>query len=315
MPTQSNNTVNAQLDSSLLKALTSAVLRRININKLASASGRAESVHIDNVTFEGTSVDKINIKNLSTNILCGAALLRNVRFILELHYRVNWEYDLKWLGSDSGTKELGSKAKPIPLHDIRIPMLQDIALDIPEAEVEGVEADIQPITNISLGGASFEDLAVNNTNLPSDGFSISGMDFESFELDSFGVPASDSENVSISQFSPDNPVNLPGISVSGIEVPSISIDDVVSNGAVSIMDITSEDFEAPVFKIGHLFKVYFIVAPVFHVQIGELVLSELEASASIGSVSVDGTSTAFSADGIKLDGLTLNDLVVNQVKV
>lgn len=304
-----------QLDSRLLDSLASAVLRRINIAQLASVSGRAESVSIDNVSFGNTSVEKVNIKNLSTNISCGSAILRNVRVILELHYKVNWSYDLKWLGSDSGSKVLGSKAKPIPLHDIRIPVLQDISLNIPEAEVEDIDADIQPFTNLGLGAVSFEKLAVNNTNLPSDGFSLSGMNFKSFELDSFGVPATDSENVTISQFSPDNPVSLPSITVNGIDIPSVAIDDVTSDAAVSIMDIQPEEFEAPVFKIGDFFKAYFIVTPVLHLQIGELVLSELEAAASIGLVRVEGASSAVAASGIKLDRLTLNDLTVNQVKI
>lgn len=310
-----NTMVNPQLDNSLLESLTSAVLRRINIAQIASMQGRAKSVNIDAVTFEDTNVEQVNIENLSTNIKCGAAILRNVRMILELHYKVNWSYDLKWLGSNSGIKELGSKAKPIPLHDIRIPALQDIALDIPQAEIEDIDAEIQPVTNLSLGGIGFEDLAINNTNLPSDGFSLSGMGFKSFKLDTFGVPASDSEDLAISQFTPDNRVSLPTISVSGINIPSVAIDDVVSDGAVSIMDIQPEEFEAPVFKIGEYFKAYFIVTPVLHFQIGELVLSDLKASASIGSVSVERASSGIVAKGIKLDGLILNELTVNQVKV
>lgn len=319
MSNSSNTKVNTashpQLDNSLLELLTSAVLRRINIAQIVSKLGHAGSVNIDAVTFDNTNVEQVTIENLSTNIKCGAAILRNVRVILELHYKVNWSYDLKWLGSDSGIKELGSKAKPIPLHDIRIPALQDITLDIPKAEIEDIDAAIQPVTNFSLGGIGFEDLTVNNTNLPSDGFSISGMDFKSFKLDTFGVPASDSEDLTISQFKPDHRVSLPTISVSGINLPSVAIDDVVSDGAVSIMDIQPGEFEAPVFKIGNYFKAYFIVTPVLHFQIGELVLSDLEASASIGSVSVEGANSGIAAKGIKLDGLILNELTVNQVKV
>ncbi|WP_428354860.1 hypothetical protein [Methyloprofundus sp.] len=319
MSTPSDSMVKAafipQLDTSLLASLTSAVLRRVNIARLASASGSAASTDIDNVTFDGVKVDKVNIKDLTTKIKCGAAILHDVRVILELHYTVNWSYDLKWMGSDSGTKVLGSEAKPIPLHDIKLPMLQDIELNIPEATVEDLEADIQPVQNINLGGVAFAQLAVNNTNLPSDGFSISGMDFKSFELESFGVPASDSEEVTIGQFSPDQPVDLPTISVNGIDVPFVGIDDVTSEGAVSIMDIQPEEFRAPVFKIGNFFKVYFITTPILHLQIGELVLSELEASASIGSVSVEGASAEIEAKGIKLGGLVLDELTVNQVKV
>jgi len=304
-----------QLDRSLLDALTSAVLRRVNVAQLAATEGHADSVKIDAVTFSDANVQQVNIENLTTNIKCGAAILRNVRVILELHYKVNWSYDLKWMGSDSGTKVLGSKAKPIPLHDIQIPVLQDIALNIPQAEVTDIDAEIQPVNNVSLGGVGFEGLKVNNTNLPSDGFSVSGMGFKSFKLDSFGVPASDSEDLTIERFEPEGPVSLPTVSVSGIDIPSVSIDDVVSDGSVSVMDVQPEEFEAPVFKIGNLFKAYFIATPVIHLQIGELVLSDLEASASIGSVSVEGASSGVAASGIKLDGLTLNELCVEKVKI
>ena len=96
---------------------------------------------------------------------------------------MRWSYDLKWFGSDSGVKTLGSKAKPLPLHDIRIPMLRDIAFAIPAADVSDVSATVLPVTNVALGGASFTGLAIDDTRLPSDGFQLSGLDFASLEIE------------------------------------------------------------------------------------------------------------------------------------
>lgn len=304
-----------QLDSGLLKSLTSAVLRRVNIQTISAKSAHADSATIEKIDFANAGIDKVNIENLSTRIKCGSVILRDVRVILELHYTVDWSYDFKWLGTDSGTKILGSKAKPIPLHDINIPMLQDIVLTVPEAEVKDIEADIQSVSDFSLGSIDLDHISINNTNLPSDGFSLSGMDFESLRVEDFGVPASDSDHITVGQFSPVNPMGLPSISIKGINIPSVDIEDVTSDGAVSIMDIQPGEFEAPVFKIGDLFKAYFIVTPFLHFQIGELVLSELAASASIDCVQINGATASVAATNISLDKLVLGDLAVNQINI
>ena len=84
---------------------------------------------------------------------------------------------------------------------------------------------------------------------------------------------------------------------------------------VTLMDIQPETFEAPVFKIGDIFKAVFVATPVLHLQIGELVLTELSASASIGAVQIAGVSTPVSVEGIRLSDLTLDQLCVDKITV
>jgi hypothetical protein len=81
------------------------------------------------------------------------------------------------------------------------------------------------------------------------------------------------------------------------------------------MDVQPEEFEAPVFKIGNLFKATFIATPVLHLQIGELVLSDLSASASIGAVQIRGVSTPVTVRGVRLGELTLDQLSVDQISI
>ncbi len=303
----------AAIDQSLLSALTGEITRRLRIDRVGVASGRAESVEIGHVEIGDATVEAVQLRGLSARVTCGAALLRNVRAILEIHYSVRWSYDLKWFGADSGTKVLGSKAKPIPLHDIRIPMLQDIAIDVPEAAITDIEADIQGVTNLALGGAGFENLAIANTRLPSQGFGLSGLSYGELEIERFGAPAADSERLTIGRFSPDQPVAVPDIEVRGIKVPDIAVPDAASDGAVSIMDIDPEDFEAPVFKIGELFKAIFVARPVLHLQIGELVLTDLKATAAIDAIQVQGARAPVTVRDVALVGLQLDQLDVQRI--
>jgi hypothetical protein len=301
------------LDPGLLEQLETALRRRITVDRIATAGGRAGSVHVDRIDVGDASIDKVTVEDLAAHLKCGAALLRNVRAILELQFEVRWSYDLKWLGSDSGVKTLGSKAKPIPLHDIRIPMLRDIAFDIPTAEVSDVSATVLPVTSVTLGGASFAGLAIDGTRLPSDGFQLSGLDFASLEIESFAVPAADSRQLTIARFEPDKPLRLPDIGLGTIQLPTVDVPDVASPEPVTLMDIQPETFEAPVFKIGDIFKAVFVATPVLHLQIGELVLSELSASASIGTVQIQGVSTPVSVQGVRLGALTLDQLSVDKI--
>jgi hypothetical protein len=303
----------AAINQSLLNALTGEIARRLRIDRVGVASGRAASVEIGRVEIGDASVDAVQLRGLSARVTCGAALLKTVRAILEIHFEVHWSYDLKWFGADSGTKALGSKAKPIPLHDIRIPMLQDIAIDVPEATITDVEADIQPVTNLHLGGAGFENLVIANTRLPSEGFSLAGLSYGDLEIERIGAPAADSERLTIAGFSPDQPVAVPDVEVRGIKVPDIAVPDVTSDGAVSIMDIDPEDFEAPVFKIGALFRAIFVARPVLHLQIGELVLTDLQARAAVDAIQIQGARAPVTVRDVVLSGLQLDQLDIQRI--
>ncbi len=308
-------TTSAAATTASLDAVAAAVLHHVTVDQIAVAAGSAGSVNIDRVALGDATVDKVVIEDLSAEVECGAALLRDVRMIMEMHFKVRWAYDLGWFGSDSGIKTLGSKAKGIELHDIGLPSLQDIAIKVPEASIEDVEADIQPISNLDLGAAEFEGLAIDDTRLPSDGFGLSGMGIGSVEIGSFGAPASDSRQLTLNRFEPSEPLQLPSLEVKNIEVPSVEVPDAGSDGPVSINDIELEEFEAPMFKIGKVFKANFLVIPILHLQIGELVLSELTANAAIGCARVEGVQAPVSVEGLRLGDLALRDLSVNQVAI
>ncbi|MDS9469800.1 hypothetical protein RGQ15_19765 [Paracoccus sp. MBLB3053] len=303
------------LDPQLLEQLGAALRRRISVNSIAAAAGRAASVEIDRIEVGEASIEKVAIEHFSSRVTCGAALLRNVRAILELHFEVQWSYDLKWFGSDQGVKALGSKAKTIPLHDIRIPLLRDIELEVPSVDVSDVSASVQPVSDVALGAAGFTDLAIEQTRLPASGFRVSGLGFASFEVARFAAPDADSARLAIDRFSPEAPLRLPDVAVGNIEIPEVAIPDVGSPEPVTLMDIEPETFEAPVFKIGEFFKAIFIAKPVLHLQIGELVLSDLRAKASIGAVRVEGLSTPVSVEGLRLSGLTLDQVSAEGIRV
>ncbi len=302
-------------DARLLDQLTAAVRRRLTVDGISAVGGRAASVNVDRIEVGEAAVEKVTVEHFSARVNCGAALLRNVRAILEMHFSVRWSYDLKAFGSDSGTRTLGSKAKTIPLHDIRIPVLRDIDLEVPEVEVADVTASVQPVEDVALGAAGFSGLAIDSTRVPSSGFQMTGLGFASLGIGHFTAPDADSAGLSVARFSPEAPLRLPDVAVGNIDLPEVEVPEVGSAEPVSLLGIQTETFEAPVFKIGSLFKAVFVVTPVLHLQIGELVLSDLKAAASIGAVRVQGLTTPVTVQGLELRGLTLDGLSAEGISV
>ena len=302
-------------DEDTIQALAEAAVRHLSVDKIMARCGSSAAMEIARLELNDTSVDNVIVEGLSTEVRCGSAVLHDVRAILELNFTAHWSYDLKWLGSDSGIKVLGSKANTIELHDIRLPMLQDFRFEIPEVELDDVDIGIDPIIDISLGGSELEGLLLTETDAPSEGFSLAGIDLGDLQITGLEIPGTRTGSMSVDNFKPTEPLVLPGVKLGPISIPGIEIDDVGSDGAVSIMGAELEPIEAPVFKIGSLFKIKLVVDPVLHLQIGELVLSELEASARIESVSAMSIRSSINIDGLSMEELVLQDAHMNSAKL
>ena len=301
-------------DEATLQRLMAAALRHVDVERLGVGSGTAGALSIGRITLEEASAGRVVLAGLSTRVRCGSAVLHDVRAILELGFTAHWRYDLKWLGSDSGVKALGSKANRVELHDIRLPMLQDFVFEIPEAVAEDVEATLEPIENLELGGSRLADVRAEGTRLPTDGFALDGLDLGTLEITAVTVPGATTRRLGIGELEPEGPLQLPGLDVRGIEVPALGIADVSSAGAVSLVGAALEPIEAPLFKLGELFAVRLVVEPVLHLQIGELVLSELEASAAIESAGVRDLAASVAIGDVAVDELALADIALSRVE-
>ena len=299
-------------DSETLQALAAAAVRHFSVDTIEALCGSSASLDIHRVALTDSGVDSVQVEGLTTKIECGAAVLHDVRAILELNFTAHWHYDLKWLGIDSGIKVLGSKANTIELHDIQLPMLEDFEFEIPEVVVDDVSVEIDPLSNVHLGGSDLEGLEISGTDAPSDGFSLTGIDIGNLELRGLKVPGTRTHSVRVDSFKPVDSVSLPMINLGPIDIPSVDIDDLASDGAVSVMGATLEAIEAPIFKLGDVFRIKLVVDPVLHLQIGSLVLADLQASARIDSVAAQDIRTSLCIEGLSMEDLKLERASVDR---
>jgi hypothetical protein len=288
-------------------------LRTIDVAQIGAISGTAGTLGIQRIELGEATIDRLVIQGVSASIQAGTTLLQDVRFLLELRLSVDWWYDFGWLGSGGGTVGLPSLSFGLTLGNVLVPSLQDINLSVPSATVNAAGAAIAPVNNLNLGGAHFRDLRIDDTQLPSAGFGLSGMDVGAVTIDSMGFPAAASRRLSIAEFRPDGPLRLPAAEVTGIAIPSAQIPNVVSQGAVDIQDAQATRRGVSL-SLG-LFGFTFWVQPVFDIHIGQLTLSDVTAAASIERLRLEDVSAPVTIRGVMLGDLQLEQLTVNQISI
>ncbi|MBX2886079.1 MAG: hypothetical protein KTR32_39350 [Granulosicoccus sp.] len=310
-----NLAVLGEPDAATIDALTAAVQKNLKIDEILALRGGSQSLDIGKIELDNSSAEQVTVEELSMRVHCGSACLKDVRAIIELSFTAHWEYDLKWLGSDSGVKALGKKANTVSLHDIALPMLEDFVFDVPVVDIEDIEVTVDPIQDLKLGGSELEGLRVSQTDAPTGGLSITNLDLGELEITGVKIPGTHSQTVTIDRFRPNDRLNLPAVSLGPITVPAIEIDDVQSDGAVSVMGAELQGISAPVFKIGDLFKIKIVVDPVLHLQFGSVVLSDLEASARMNAVSINNIESDVNVEAVSMQDLELQDVNMNRAEL
>jgi hypothetical protein len=288
-------------------------LRTVDISQIAVVSGTAGSLGVERIEIGDAVIDRLVVEGVSASIQAGTTMLQDVRFVLELRLSVDWWYDFGWLGSGGDTVNLPSLSFGLNIGNVLVPSLDDINLSVPSATVNNAGASIAPITALDLGGATFRDLRVNDTRLPSAGFGLSGMDLGAVSIATVGFPAASSRRLGLAHFSPNAPVRLPAAEVTGIEIPSAQIPNVVSQGAVDIEDAQATRRGVSL-SLG-LFGFTFWVQPVFDIHIGQMTLSNVTAAASIQRLRLEDVRAPVTISGVMMGDLQLQELTVNQISI
>jgi hypothetical protein len=292
--------------------LVARALRTVDISQLLVASGTIGSLKVDAIELGEATIDRLAIQNVSAHLHAGNAFLENVRIVLTVHLSVDWWYDVLWL-EDSGTNQLGSLSFGFQLGNVLVPSLQDIDLAIPSATADDARAQVLPVTNLDLGGASFRAVEANDTKLPSAGFGLSGLQLGALTLSDVGFPAATSRRASVGELRPRGPIVLPAIEVSGVQVPATRIPNIVSTGAVNIDDaqVTRRGVRLNLGILGFTFW----VRPVVDIHIGALTLGDVALSLAIEKLRLENVGVPVTVRGVSLGNLALEQVTVNQISL
>jgi hypothetical protein len=292
--------------------LAAAVMRRIEVPSFVSASGSATSIRIGEISLGEANVDRVDVSEVETRFSTGNIFLVNARAIVEIRLSVRWWYDF-WFASDSGVAPLGSISFPFEIGNIAIPALSNIRLEVPSATLDDIRATLQPVSNLELGGGTFEDLRLADTLVPSAGFGLGGLGLGAVSLNNVAVPSVSAASLDLARFAPTGPLVLPSLRVEGIELPAASAPLIESEGLIRVPQATASQRVVP-FSLG-VIGFDFRMRPVLDMFIDRMVIENLTAWASVETLQVRNVSAPVALRNVSLDGLQLEQLTIQRITV
>jgi hypothetical protein len=287
------------------------VTHTIDIAQVTASSGQVAQIEIDKIAPGAVKVAGLNLTGTSLAIKSGAALLQNVRFVLQLKLTLDWWYDFGIFGSDSGSDDLGSLFFPFNAGNVVVPALNNISLSIPNIAATNVTAGIAPILNLALGSAGFTGLLAAGVALPSGGFQLGGLELGPVSIASLQTPDASVGKVSIAEFAPTGSIVVPSVQLNNIELPSASAADIQSVSPFAINNIQASAQGISV-SFG-IFGFTFLVTPIINTNIGSLTLSGVTLSGSVSKAEIQNVSVPVVITGINLKTITIGAIDVTNI--
>ncbi|ERP89620.1 hypothetical protein Q670_04285 [Alcanivorax sp. P2S70] len=285
------------------------VSRKIAIDQVSVDSGTLNNLKVEKVNLGSASIGSLKVENGSASVNNAKAVLNQVRSIVELGFRLNWEIDLGWIGSWDGSEDMGSLDIPVDLGTITVPDLGDINLQIPTIDIPGLVADMRPIDQLDLGSLELAGVRLDKLSLPGAGLTISGMGVGDLALSSVTVPSAAGEALRVNRAAPVQSLRLPGASLENVAIPSISM-PAATSGSFNA-DATASDKSLGI-DVGIL-KVSVAVTPTVHLNVGSMTLSDASLAADLGKVSINDISLPVSLEGITGGELALDAISVSKL--
>lgn len=304
------NRVESYLESRL-PGIFQSLAKKINIAELMAASGSMRDLKISKVDLGEAKIEKLTLQGTAATLHSASALAKNVRIVLHLSFVLEYWIWMPWPFDDiHGSASLGTLNIPMNLGNISIPSLENIDLTIPTVAVENLNADMPPITNLNLGGGSFNNLKATKTTLPADGFQVNGLNIGGFSLSNIGVPKTYTQEATLQQFKPSLDLVLPGAQVAQLQIPSTTIPTIQTN-AFSFPASASAQCTGTL-NLGVL-KVRLCVHPSVDVSIASLYLQDVALSATINQAKIENIHIPINIHGVTINDLSMVNLNVNNV--
>ncbi len=282
------------------------LFKKVNINQIRAASGSLADIDIDKVVLGDATINKIILSGTSARLNGAQAFLKTVRMVLELVFTLRWKIDLGWFGSWDGTENLGSLFFGMNLGNISIPSLAGIDMNIPNLTADNVQAKLKPINNLDLGGAQIKKILAADTDVPAEGFGLSGIGIGSVSVKNVTVPKTATQAVSIEEFDPNAAVVLPGAEVSDLQIPAAKVDDITTGGFNFIAQASSRSIGI---DLGIL-AIRLFVTPKVHMDVGSMAIHDVNLSATASKLKVQDIEVP-----IRIRGIQLKDLMLQTVKI
>jgi hypothetical protein len=299
----------AELETALerrLGSVLSQVYRKLNIDQVRAESGSIGDLDIAKVVLGTANIERVVLTGLSAELNGAQAFLQNVRMVLELDFDLHWKIDLGWIFEDSGTVDLPSLYFGMNLGNVSVPSLANIDIHAPNFTANNLQVDVAPINNLDLNGARFRKLTAKETDLPADGFGLSGLGVGSASIKNLSVPKTSTAQVNIEEFQPNSSVVIPAAQTSDLQIPAAQADDITTGGFNFLAQASARSLDV---DLGIL-EIRIQVTPKVHLDVGSMAINDLSLNAAASHLRVENIEIP-----VQVKGVAMRDVVLQTVRI
>jgi len=297
------------------RTLVGAMVRRLDIDSLVVQEASTGRIDVGRVELGDASVGRVQLSGIRSVVDTGRVTLRQVRVVVSMVVDVTWRIDLR-LFDRNGSFRFGTIELPFTVGDVGIPDLDNIDLGVSEATAISGSVTVRPIVDLTFNGASIDDVSLGEIRLPSDGFALGGLAFDTVALSHLGAPDASVSRLHLGELEPAEPLVIPEVRVTDIELPRVDVPSVTSNRAVTIEGIGLVPPLPPVNLINlGILKVSLDIEPTLQMNIGNLMLEDVEAETSIDAVRIEDIRSPLRVMDVDVQDLELRGLRVEGISV
>ncbi len=293
--------------------IVASMLRRADIQSVDVESADASTLSIEGVDIGDASVERFSLRDIRTLVNTGRVTMNNVRTIMDFRIRVSWEVHI-WGPNPRGSFTTGTFSMPFDVGDIDIPELDNMDISVPNAVVENTVASVQSIADLSFNGGRIDNIEIADIRLPTNGYGLAGLGFDTFNLSHIGVPDASIGSISIGTLIPEGMLTLPSAEIQNIGISSVSVPSVSTNRSVTVTDIVASPPPIPLIDF-RILTVNIQLLPVLTMQVGGVTLDDMEATSTIASATLENMRFPLQVNGMELSDISVSGLRANKISL
>lgn len=272
-------------------------------------------VDIGQLSVGPIAVGHLVVEGIQFKVRTGTAAFRNLRVTVGLIMNLDYAVDVTIFPIPTpfhwqGTIPLGNQSITFGLGDVTLPGLADFSVNVASLTADHVQATVAPLTNITLGPVTVEQLQARDILAPVPDLQLQGLGLGKITATGLNVPAATTSGLTIAHLTgqrlPMGTVHIPGMSL-----PEAGADDITA----AALDVsgTSNDLklEAP----AGLLTITLRITPSARLQADELRLADVHSSAAITGIELQNVEMPYDVLNLTMGQLGIQTIDIPTIEM
>ena len=279
---------------------------QLKIPTLTASQASLEHIDVGSLNVGPLAVGSLTIDNTNFAMDAAEAVLRNLSVTLGLSIDARWSIDLE-VYSDSGTEHVVDLEFTIPVPDLTLAPLNNIAVNIPRLTAQNVTVKANPMV-LGVDHAAANQVRATNTTLPTGGFSIAGLTLTSVDGTAVAVPAARLDSATVDHLHAD-PITLGQVGLAELNLPAAQ-SALITNTAPLVMPLALGALPSiRVIDLGFL-TLDLILTPRVVTTVGHLEIRTVTASATVAQMTLQNVVVPFDVFNLTLAQIGVDTIAI-----